>query len=298
MTYGLPYMGSKNFIAKDIIGVLPGGERLVDLFGGGGAITHCAIESDKWAGVLYNDYNPLVVDLLRDAVAGKYNPAVFHPEWISRERFNEEKDRDGYIKYVWSFGGNGQNYLYGRDVESKKHDLFELVVNRTPADWLDFTPEGDTIRERRLSLKTYMRQNKSRNDLQNLERLERLENLQRTERLQDLESLERLEGLEKLQSLEFLNIDYRDYIYETGDVVYCDIPYEGVGKYETKKGSEFDHAAFYEWAVSRKYHVYFSSYFLPQFSDNVVWQKEKRCSFSPASNITKTIEYLYKVGGE
>lgn len=35
MTYGMPYQGSKNAIAEDIIDFLPSGKRLVDLFGGG-----------------------------------------------------------------------------------------------------------------------------------------------------------------------------------------------------------------------------------------------------------------------
>ena len=41
MTYGVGYVGSKNTIAADIVNILPKGNRLVDLFGGGGAITHC-----------------------------------------------------------------------------------------------------------------------------------------------------------------------------------------------------------------------------------------------------------------
>ena len=38
--YGVPYQGNKSRIADRIISVLPSGNRLVDLFGGGGAITH------------------------------------------------------------------------------------------------------------------------------------------------------------------------------------------------------------------------------------------------------------------
>lgn len=45
MNYGVPYMGSKNRIAKDIIAKLPTGKRFVDLFAGGCAITHAAILS-------------------------------------------------------------------------------------------------------------------------------------------------------------------------------------------------------------------------------------------------------------
>ena len=58
MNYGFPYMGSKSKIADWVIDQLPSGKRLVDLFGGGGAITHCAVESKKWQQVVYNELNP------------------------------------------------------------------------------------------------------------------------------------------------------------------------------------------------------------------------------------------------
>lgn len=57
MGYGIPYLGSKNRIAKDIIEVLPRGKRLVDLFAGGCAITHCGMLSGKWKEFLVNDIN-------------------------------------------------------------------------------------------------------------------------------------------------------------------------------------------------------------------------------------------------
>jgi site-specific DNA-adenine methylase len=43
--YGMPYQGSKNRIAEDIIDFLPKRKVLVDLFGGGGAISDCASQS-------------------------------------------------------------------------------------------------------------------------------------------------------------------------------------------------------------------------------------------------------------
>lgn len=60
MTYGVPFRGSKNRIAKDIIEQLPSGNRLVDLFCGGCAITHAATLSDKWEKVLSNDPYPVM----------------------------------------------------------------------------------------------------------------------------------------------------------------------------------------------------------------------------------------------
>ena len=65
MTYGMPYTGSKNGIAETLISLLPPGKRFVDLFGGGGAMTHCAVLSGKYESVLYNEVLPLVADTFR-----------------------------------------------------------------------------------------------------------------------------------------------------------------------------------------------------------------------------------------
>ena len=93
--YGIGYQGSKNGIADEIIAHLPAGRRLVDLFGGGFAISHCALLSGKWEYILYNDINPLLPKLILDAIHGKYNHEHFIPEWIDRETFHRMKDADG-----------------------------------------------------------------------------------------------------------------------------------------------------------------------------------------------------------
>ena len=100
MKYGITYQGSKNAIAEKIIELLPSGRRFVDLFGGGAAISHCAVLSGKWQKVLYNEYNPLLVDLIKKAINGDFKN---EKRWISREDFFKLKEQDGYIKYCWSF---------------------------------------------------------------------------------------------------------------------------------------------------------------------------------------------------
>ena len=75
--YGVPYQGNKSRIADIIIKILPAGKRLVDLFGGGGAITHCAMLSNKWESFLYNDLNDMITSLFIDAVYGKYYRGCF-----------------------------------------------------------------------------------------------------------------------------------------------------------------------------------------------------------------------------
>lgn len=72
MRYGLPYQGSKNKIAKWVVDILPAGERLVDLFGGGGAVTHCAALSGKYDRILYNDISPGLTDFFMECVRGEH----------------------------------------------------------------------------------------------------------------------------------------------------------------------------------------------------------------------------------
>lgn len=125
MKYGMTYRGSKNAIAEDIVSVLPAGKRLVDLFGGGAAISHCAVLSGKWQNVLYNEYNPLLVDLIKKAINGDYKN---EKRWISREYFFRLKEKDGYIKYCWSFSCAGNNYLYSKESEPWKKALYYARV--------------------------------------------------------------------------------------------------------------------------------------------------------------------------
>ena len=147
MNYGLPYMGSKRKIADDIIRELPSGEVLVDLFAGGCAITHCALLSGKWRRVIANDLCD-VVRLFADAVAGKYRG---ERRWISREDFFRLKDSDPYVRYCWSFGNTGTNYLYAPEIERFKKWLWQMAFAPTPADWSTawrgFVREFSLVRE-------------------------------------------------------------------------------------------------------------------------------------------------------
>lgn len=113
-------MGSKSKIAEDILAILPRGKRFVDLFGGGFAMTHCAMLSGKYEEFYYNELNPLVVDMIKKAIAGEYKNEC---RWIDRETFLNLKDTDGYIKYCWSFGNKGEAYLYAKEIEPWKKAL-------------------------------------------------------------------------------------------------------------------------------------------------------------------------------
>ncbi len=134
INFGLPYQGSKSKVAAELIRLLPPGNRFVDVFAGGCAMTHAAILSGRWQSYLAND----VVDLpqlFKDAIDGKYNNET---RWISREDFAAQKDSDAYVRFVWSFGNNGNDYLYSREVEPWKHALHALLVWKDPAPMREF----------------------------------------------------------------------------------------------------------------------------------------------------------------
>lgn len=76
--FGLPYKGSKNGIAKDIVRVLPKAKHFYDLFAGGCSVTHVAMLSGKYNDFIINDLS-LMPELFFNAVCGKYaNRAAVH----------------------------------------------------------------------------------------------------------------------------------------------------------------------------------------------------------------------------
>ena len=365
MKYGIIYQGSKNAIAEKIIEILPSGRRFVDLFGGGAAISHCAVLSGKWQKVIYNEYNPLLVDLIKRAINGDFKN---EKRWISREDFFRLKEKEGYIKYCWSFSCAGNNYLYSTEVESWKRalhyarvlgdtSLFAEFGIKTDGSWNDIKKNKEEYKRKYIGwyLKNVLNSQadfeKLRDNLQGkikkqkeelrlylcdaLEKsglkqsdIDRRLNTQMSRHwfcrsqwqfptreyynkmrdflplddydevygyvklLESLESLEILQSLERLQSLQRLDTkqgSYLDYVYEDGDIVYCDPPYEGTGNYDKK---DFNHAEFYDWVASRPYKVYFSSYEISDKRFYKVWSEKKRKLMCGACS-DKVTEYLY-----
>lgn len=282
-TWGIPYQGSKNGIAEDLIRQLPTGKRFVDLFGGGFAMSHCACYSGKYEEVLYNELHPLLPPLIEKAINGDFDYKKFRPKFITREEFHKKKETDGYIKYIWSFSNSGKEYLYGKDIENYKKSIHEWVVFNKKDEWfkenfydVDKYIKTKDIKGRRLLWKKYVEiVKKKRGDSFRLAYLERLE------RLQNLQALQQLEHFQRLERLQIQQGDYKNYKHRKGDVVYCDPPYEGTASYEV----DFDHQEFYDWLLSRPYPVYFSSYNNISDKFEMVWAENKRNQMSGASQI-------------
>lgn len=126
ITYGLPYMGSKNSIAKNLIKQLPRAENFYDLFCGGGAMAHRRALSGKYKHIYCNDLTG-AVEYVERARRGEYDNRC---QWVDREEFIKNKNNDIFLTFVWSFGNNGQRYMYGQHIEPLKKRLhFAYIEN-------------------------------------------------------------------------------------------------------------------------------------------------------------------------
>lgn len=112
-SYGVPYKGSKNKFADKIIDAIPPAPVFVDMFAGGCAVTHAAMLSGKFGTVVANDLDFGGAELFQSAMSGRVDTERF----VSREEFQRLKDADPYIRFCWSFGGEGDNYFAGRHIE-------------------------------------------------------------------------------------------------------------------------------------------------------------------------------------
>ncbi len=273
----MPYMGSKNKLAERIVSLLPRAEHLYDVFCGGCAIAHCAALSGKWGHIHINDISDMP-QLFVDAVAGKYRD---ERRWISREDFFALKDSDPYVRSCWSFGNNGRNYLYSREIEPYKR-----------AVWMMLT--ADSVRERRQAYREVVRQLAP---LINGKTAKVRGENQRLERLQSLERLERLERLQRLQSLTYSVGDYRDVEIPDGSVIYADIPY----RTSTKKddyGVRIDHEAFYDWCEAQTQPLFISEYAMPEDRFVCVAQWDVVCNKSATNNSLRRVEKLWRPKGQ
>ena len=223
MNLGLPYKGSKNTIAVDLVKCMPRGKKLLDACCGGGAVLMAAAMSGRWEKVVGNDLNPATIALLDAVLIHKGQIEYEHPPVCTRDDFANSLQRiengdfsiqDCVNKYCASFGNDGKTYLYGKQIEEYKLAAEQMLT-------------ADTLDQRRKFYRKFLA-------------LINTDDSENKERLQSLQSLERLERLERL---DIFDIDYKEF-----DVVYFDIPYKGTNKYDF----EFDYDRFYDLFKSLK----------------------------------------------
>lgn len=286
----MPYMGSKNKIAKWIIDQLPKAKHFYDLFGGGGAISHCAVLSRKYEVVHYNELNPLICKAFKMSVNGEFKN---EKRWVSREDFHKLKYTDSYVALCFSFGNNPlKNYAYAKDVELCKKALhYSICFNDDSllskiVDIKNLKYTSNDLHERRLQLQHYLK-----NYIKDVESFCNTENGNVRNILQSLERLERLqqlESLQDLQSLEITNLDYKNVQIEEDSVIYCDPPYINTNDYKI----DFNHNEFFDWCRNQK-NCFISEYTTTK-GFKLIAEKCKICTFSD-KNIKVTTEKLFTI---
>ena len=273
MNYGIPYKGSKNKIAESILAQLPPAKHFYDLFGGGGAMTHCALLSGKYQYIHYNEFNPLVFKAFKMALNGEFKN---ENRWISKDDFERLKDSDPYVACCFSFGNSFRTYAYNTETEKFKKAVHYSIFfddNSLLNDYIDlkdFKYSSKNIKERRLELQRYMKTNL-------------IENLERLERLQELNI-----GGRVLLS----NLSYEKVPIENNSVIYCDPPYANTDTYCIS----FDHEKFYEWlrdCREKNHQVFISEYQMPSDFFEVYF-KEKRCVFND-QKVSKNLKNCFQL---
>lgn len=162
--WGMPYMGSKNDIAWEVVQAMPKAYVFVDLFCGGCAITHAAIVSKRWNKFILNDIRPTADAFIRSI----FTDLKEYERCVTRAEFKQSEDI--IVKMLWSFGNDCSTYLWGSDIEQIKCNAVRMLTAKT-------------LKERHDCFMRFVR------DIENYKgSLESLQSLQRLNSLQSLQS--------------------------------------------------------------------------------------------------------------
>ena len=265
MNYGIPYKGSKNKIAENIIAQLPPAKHFYDLFGGGGAMTHCALLSGKYKYVHYNEFNPLVFKAFKMAINGEFEGEI---RWISKEDFERLKDTDPYVAICFSFGNNLKGYAYDKECEKfKKAVHYSIFFNdnsllKEYAEMSYFKYSSENLKERRLELQSYLMKLLREKKLNIDYGLSKSSILQTQNKLEKCKSLfNNIKNVSNV-TLNYTNLSYEQIPIEENSVIYCDPPYINTSGYL----DDFNHEKFYEWlrkCREKNQQVFISEYQMP-----------------------------------
>ena len=122
--YGAAYQGSKSKIADEIISKLPARKYFIDLFSGGGALAHCALNSKKFEHIIANDLQ--TKDILEAHFLWTPEQHLeFQKKWVTKEEF--ERTNNLYIKTCWSFSNNRKAYIYSKSCYEYKRLLHNAI---------------------------------------------------------------------------------------------------------------------------------------------------------------------------
>lgn len=292
--YGLPYKGSKNTIAERIVECLPSGGRFLDACCGGGAISHAAYLSGRYASVTGYDINRSIITLL-DAVMVKGGQIDYEGfPLVTMEEFYEAKDRwddgnlhDAVIRYVASFGFNGQDYLWGKDRLQYKYIMHNVVNAKSKFERREAL--RDLINVLAVAKIPY-----DSVDFKNLAHIEQIQNLYRIKCVED----EMMRAKDAIAcDISFSVSSMFDICYEKYDVCYFDPPYKSAQRrYNHKDFSQIVFKALLGALKSEGKTVFVSEYENPDenlFTEVASFKK----SSTQAATVNKSVtERLFFMG--
>ena len=292
MRYGIPYKGSKNQIAEWVYSHFPKATNFYDLFAGGCAITQVARMKSEYSNYFCNDIDGDGIRLFLDAIHGKFQN---EKRWISREDFFRLKDSEPYIKYCWSFGNNGRDYLYSKEIEPYKKAWHYAIFFHDYSLAKDLGLDLTSIEPIQSIYNRYIATKRLTENLvsENISRQISFERQQQLEALNRLQFLQFLQSLQSLQSLQLSNRDYEDVKIYKDSVVFCDIPYSDTNAYGSKNINTFDYERFYDWCKRQQEFVFICEYKMP--SDFICIDKIKKRSLvcADASKCTDREEKIF-----
>ena len=331
MNYGLPYMGSKSKIVKHIVPLFPSADNFVDLFAGGGAVTHYAMTTAKYKHFVFNDINPLMPKAFEMALNGEFEN---EKRWISREEFFRLRDTDPYVAICFSFGNNLSHYMYNEEIEPIKEAYhyalffgdYSLAKERIG---IDLTPleKCPTIKGKYAMLKRIVKTTplSVETRLQSMESQGRicrvwkaskgavaipecggnvavritpptLKSKMQREEAAAVISEHNAKGSRKLplsDVIEFHSTDYQAVPIPDNSVIYCDIPYANTGAYQRHKKTEFDYERFYDWAYRQTQPIFISEYWMPEDRFVCIAEIKRKETFSATNNSKKVTERIF-----
>ena len=276
--YGTCFKGSKNKIAEWVYSHFPKADNFYDLFAGGCAITQIALMKGDYKRYFANDIDFSGITIFMESIHGKFRDET---RWISREDFYRLKDKEPYVKYCWSFGNRGFEYLYSKEVEPWKkalhyarvyHDfslLEEFGIKTKDASRIAVSRHAEAWKKKYI---VWYCKNILQSDKDVLKIAENLklylpQNYEEVYGLQELyDCLQRLESLERLERLERLSVSNKSYDEVSilpNSVIYSDPPYFQTDAYTEDEEEGFNHAEFYKWALRQKELVIISEYKMP-----------------------------------
>lgn len=289
--YGLPYMGSKNAIAPWVLSYIPKAENFYDLFCGGCAITHCAIETGKYNNLFINDINGALPHGFLDCINGKYRNDF---RWISHEDFDAMKGKgDLLVDICFSFGNNYmKGYAYSREIEPFKKAVHYYVCFGDGSLFLDLfgicLPDSTNTQDAEFRMSYVKKLIGRMGDLpQHLSSLDRLQSL---ERLFAIDAIRSKTVQRSVSNIHASTMSYDLVPIKPNSVIYCDIPYRSTAQYND---AEFDYEKFYDWCSKQTAPTFISEYDMPLDKFVCIGAKRKQVLLCSKDNSKSKIEKLF-----